>query len=446
MRLPLTQDRASGPRTVSGRLTTRPYYGWVLVGALGITETISWGVLYYAFSVFLQPMEADLGWSRGATTGAFSLALVLSGFAAIPVGRWLDRHGARLLMSVGSCLGTLLVLAWAWSTSLLVFYLVWVAIGLVMATVLYEPAFAVVAVWFDRKRAQALTALTLIAGFSSTVFLPLAAWLVQVQGWRPALISLAVILAVGTIPAHALLLRRRPEDIGLHPDGEPSTRAVESTGTRRDVPLGAALRDPTFRWLTLAFCLSTAVAFGVHVHLVPILLDRGYAPTLAATLAGLVGAMQVLGRILMGPLAARLPLRTLSAGVLAVQPVALLVLLLVPGFLGVVAFVALFGAAKGCLTLVRPAFVAELYGRANYASIAGVLAFVVTLAQAGAPVGAGAAYDALGGYAPILWALAVISAVASVCLLPARREYSSPGSTADAVEAMASSTTSGRAS
>src|SRR5918912_1919633 len=125
MRLPLTQGRATGPRNVSGRLTTRPYYGWVLVVALGITETISWGVLYYAFSVFLEPMETDLGWSRGATTGGFSLALVLSGFAAIPVGRWLDRHGARLLMTAGSCVGVLLVLAWAWSATLLIFYLVW---------------------------------------------------------------------------------------------------------------------------------------------------------------------------------------------------------------------------------------------------------------------------------------------------------------------------------
>jgi MFS family permease len=158
----------------------------------------------------------------------------------------------------------------------------------------------------------------------------------------------------------------------------------------------------------------------VHVHLVPILLDRGYSTTLSATLAGLVGAMQVLGRILMGPLAGRLPLRTLSSSVLALQPVALLVLLFVPGFLGVIAFVALFGAAKGCLTLVRPAFVAELYGRTNYASIAGVLAFMVTLAQAGAPVGAGAAYDALGGYGPILLALVVVSAIASAAVLLVR--------------------------
>ena len=158
MRLPLKPGRSRGP---TGAL----YYGWVLVGALGITEAISWGVLYYAFSVFLAPMEAELGWSRGATTGAFSLALVVSGIAAVPVGRWLDRHGGRLLMSVGSVVGTLLVLAWAGSDNLLLFYLIWAAIGLVMATLLYEPAFAVVAVWFDHKRARALTALTLIAGF-----------------------------------------------------------------------------------------------------------------------------------------------------------------------------------------------------------------------------------------------------------------------------------------
>lgn len=396
------------------------YYGWLLVGTLGITETISWGVLYYAFSVFLAPMEADLGWSRAATTGAFSLALVISGVAAIPVGGWLDRRGPRLLMTVGACVGPPLVLAWSRANDLATFYLLWAAIGLVMAAVLYEPAFAVVAVWFDRKRTRALTAVTLIAGFSSTVFLPLAAWLVQTQGWRSALVSLAAILAIGTIPAHALLLRRRPEDLGLHPDGAPTAHTHADDPRREDVPLGAALRDPTFRWLVLAFCLSTAVAFGVHVHLVPILLDRGYAPTFAAALAGLVGAMQVLGRVLMTPLAGRVSLRTVSVLVLAVQPVALVVLLLVPGTVGVVLFVALFGAAKGCMTLVRPAFVAELYGRAHYASIAGVLAFAATLAQAAAPVGAGAAFDAFGGYDPILWGLVATSALAAVALLPAR--------------------------
>ncbi len=153
--------------------------------------------------------------------------------------------------------------------------------------------------------------------------------------------------------------------------------------------------------------------------------------------------MQVLGRILMTPLVGRLSLRTLSALVLAVQPFALLVLLLVPGTIGVVLFVALFGAAKGCMTLVRPAFVAELYGRAHYASIAGVLAFAATLAQAAAPVGAGAAFDAFGGYDPILWGLVVVSAVASVALLPASRESAGRVSKEGTTEAIATSKAAG---
>jgi MFS family permease len=91
---------------------------------------------------------------------------------------------------------------------------------------------------------------------------------------------------------------------------------------------------------------------------------------------------------------------------------------------GVVFFVALFGAAKGCLTLVRPAFVADLYNRTHYASIAGVVAFATTLAQAAAPVGAGAAYDAVGGYGPIVWALVAVSMLAAVALQPTRPEPS----------------------
>jgi hypothetical protein len=250
----------------------------------------------------------------------------------------------------------------------IVFYVVWAAIGVVMAAVLYEPAFAVITVWFDRKRVRTLTAVTLIAGFSSTIFLPLSAWLVEAQGWRTALVSLAVILAIGTIPAHALLLRRRPEDLSLHPDGQPHQRIETARSMQAGVTLGAALRDPTFRWVTLALCLSTAVASGAQLHLVPILLERGFSPT------------QVLGHVLMIPFIGRVSLRSLSVAVLALQPVALLLLLLVPELAGVIAFVVLFGAAKGCLTLVRPAFLADLYGPAHYASIAGVLAFSVTIA------------------------------------------------------------------
>lgn len=398
------------------------YYGWVLVLTLGVTETISWGVLYYAFTVYLAPMEADLGWSRGDLTGAFSVALLLTGLAAIPVGRWLDRHGPRLLMSVGSILATLLVLGWSRVDTLPQLYVLWAAIGLAMSATLYDPAFATANRWFDRNRVRALTVITLMAGFASTIFIPLAGFLVQAQGWRASLVTLAIILAVGTIAPHIFILRRSPEDLGLRPDGGPASDYPEQH--RKAVSgmhAGQAIRHASFRWLTAAFWLATLATGAVGVHLLPYLQDRGYDPTFAATLVGAIGAMQVFARFVLTPFGNRLTPRTLGLGVLALQPLALVVLLLVRSTFGVLLFVALFGAQRGLATLVRPAMIADLYGAARYASIAGVLTFGLSLAQAAAPFGAGAAYDKLKSYEPIFWGLALISALAVLALLPARR-------------------------
>ncbi len=398
------------------------YYGWVLVVTLGVTETISWGVLYYAFAVYLAPMQAELGWSRGDMTGAFSVALLLAGLTAIPVGRWLDRHGPRLLMTVGSIVATALVLAWSRVTSLDQLYLVWAAIGLTMAATLYDPAFATATRWFERQRVRALTAITLIAGFASTIFIPLAGWLAQLQGWRESLFTLAIILGIGTIAPHALLLRRRPEDLGMHPDGEPLRQRRAEPGRPPGVPVGQALRRASFRWLVVAFWLATLSTIAVGVHILPYLEDRGYDATFAASVTGLIGATQVFARLLLAPFGNRANPRLLAASMLALQPISLAVLLLVRTTPGIFLFVVLFGAQRGLSTLARPALLADLYGRAEYASIAGVLQFAISLAQAAAPVGAGVAYDLSGSYEPVFWALAVISALAVVAIVPAREK------------------------
>jgi MFS family permease len=402
-------------------------------------------------------MEQELCWSRGDMSGAFSLGLLLAGLAAIPAGRWLDRHGPRLLMTLGSCVGSLLVLAWAAVRDLTQFYLLWAGIGLTMAALLYDPAFATATAWFERQRLRAITAITLVAGLASTIFIPLAGWLVTSFGWRQALVILAGILALGTITPHALLLRRRPEDLGLAPDGDPPLPVGEVLSRREGGPaaealpsplaraqrradnapvarsseerpqregsvsMGEALRHVSFRWLVAAFWLATLANIAVGVHLVPYLQDRGYDPGFAAATAGLIGAMQVVARLVLGPLGDRTSPRVLAALVLAVQPIALLVLLLARATPGVFAFVVLFGAARGATTLVRPVLVAALYGRAQFASIAGVLQMAVSLAQALAPVSVGAAYDVLGTYEPILWTLVVVSTLAVVAVLPARR-------------------------
>jgi len=398
------------------------YYGWVVAGTLALTETVSWGILFYAFSVFLVPMQLEFGWSPATLTGAYSLALLVAGVAAIPVGRWLDRHGPRALMTAGSVLGTLLLLAWAAVGDLTVFYLIWVGLGLAMAATLYEPAFATIATWFVRDRARALLLLTVAAGFASTIFLPLAGWLVGELGWRPALVALAAILAVATIPPHALLLRRRPEDLGLRPDGAPQAEMGTAAGQEPEgVELAAALRDPAFWWLTIAFALGTFASVAVGVHLIPFLIERGDDPGFAAAATGLIGAAQVAARVGVTGIGGRLSPTALTAGLFALQAVALVLLLAWRGAAGVLAAVLLLGAGRGAVTLMRATLPADFWGRAHYGAISGALALFLTVARALAPVGAGLAYGWLGGYRPVLWGLAACSAAAALAMLATGR-------------------------
>src|SRR5881409_2709242 len=160
-------------------------YGWAVVAGLCVTETVSWGIIYYGFPVMLRPMETELGFSRAEITGAFSAGLAIAALAGLPVGRWIDRHGARSLMTAGSILATALVVLWALSRSLTGLYGVWILMGFAMAAVLYEPAFAAIVGWFPaRHRDRALLAVTIVAGFASTIFMPIEAWLLLRLGWR----------------------------------------------------------------------------------------------------------------------------------------------------------------------------------------------------------------------------------------------------------------------
>jgi MFS family permease len=397
------------------------YYGWVLVAMLGVTQTVTWGLVYYSFSVFLPAMGSDLGWSRGEMAGALSLATLVSALCATPVGRWLDTHGARVLMTGGAVAATGLLLAWSRVETVTQFYVVWALIGAVMAGVLYEPAIAVITVWFERNRTRALTAMTLIAGFASTIFMPIESWLIDRYGWRPALVLMAIVLAATTVLPHALLLRRRPEDLGLSPDGLPPAPDKPSTHAKPSrMSVGQALRDSAFRWLALAFSLNMVVNIAVSVHLIAYLQDRGYDLGLAATATGLIGAMQVLGRLVLGLLGERVPLRVTAAVVLAIQPLSLVVLLVLPTGVGVWAFVSLFGAARGVAGLVRPSFVASLYGRERFASISGAMSTFVTGSTAVAPIGAGVAYDRLGSYDPLFWSFVLLSSAAAAVVLLVR--------------------------
>ncbi len=420
----LLRRRYHAVRTFSptaSRAGTRLYYGWVMLVALAAGQVTSWGILYYSFAVFLAPMHDDLGWSVTQITGAYSLGLLISGLAAIPFGRWLDRHGPRVLMTAGSILATLLVVAWATVDSLLGFYLIWSAIGVIMAAIFYEPTFVIVANWFDRFRSRALTVLTFVGGFASVIYLPLSSWLVHAYGWRTALLVLAAILAAGTIPIHALMVRQYPRDLGLLSDGGPGQTTATTAGvTSTSVTRHDALHDSVFWWIAGGFVLATMTSMGVVIHLIPHLVNQGYSPGFAASATGAIGALGLPGRLIFTPLGSKIERRWVIASIFGLQAAALLVLLLVQSTVGVMLFVVLFGAGFGAMTPARAALVAELYGPAHYGSISGVLALFTTGSRAIAPVGAGVLYTALNSYTPVFWLLAAFSGLASLAALRAK--------------------------
>lgn len=404
----------------------RLYYGWYIALALAVTETVSWGIIFYSFSVFLTPMEAEFGWTRTQLTGAFSLGLLVSAAMAYPVGAWIDRHGGRVLMTVGSVLASLLVVAWSQVQTLTMFYLIWVGLGVCFAAVLYDPAFAIVAQWFVRGRGKALALITFAAGLASTLFLPLADALL-VFGWRQAVLILGVLLAVVTVPLHLLILRRRPHDLGLLPDGAPQDpqAARGATALISGKTLKEALYNPTFWLLVLAFTLSMLSASGLRVHFIPFLIDIGVHPSTAAFATGIIGFMQVAGRVLFAPLETRLSARALLGGILGLQAFAMALLLVSTGSVWVGVFIVIFGMSQGANTLARPYILAELYGTAHYGRISSVMIIFLTIASTLAPVGAGWFYDRFGSYTPVLW-IGVGLAIASTVVVAFLKMHSAP--------------------
>jgi MFS family permease len=408
------------------------YYGWLLVAVLAVTETISYGILVYAFTVFIAPMQAELDWSVAAITGAYSLGLLSAGFVAVPVGHWLDDHGARLPMSLGSLSATALLLAWSQVASLWAFYLLWAGLGLAMATVLYEPAFAVLATWFRRDLAKALTALTFLAGLASVIFIPLAGYLVDHLGWRHALIVLAGVQFV-TVPLHALLLRRRPADLGLEPDGLPATGSPE-TPARHGLTASQAFGRSDFRLLAVAFSLSTFVVTALGVHLVPLLVASGSSFTAAAGIGGAIGLMALPGRIVLTPLGDVWPRRLVTAGIFALQALGLLWLLgAANAGLAPWAFVVLYGAGFGAIMPARAALLAEYYGGAQFGRISGRMALINAMARAVAPVSTGALVTlSSGDYRLLLALLALGTLIAAITVARAHAPADSHPSTVDA--------------
>lgn len=401
----------------------RLYYGWVLVWALGITTIVSYGTTQYLFGVLVVPVQHELGWSRGTLSGAYSLGFVISGLLGVAVGRVVDRRGARELMTAGSLIGALSLALLSRVTALWQFYLLWSgALALSMALTFYPVTFTVITNWFSRGRASALALLTVIGGFASVVFYPLAGALIAAFGWRTALLVMAGCQLLIAAPIHAVALRRHPDEIADHP--RPGHRLREALGR------------PAFWTLTASSGLALMAHASVLAHQVPYLIGRGYAPVFAASVAGLLGVASLPSRLVLNLLSERYGARALlilSTALLAAG-VGLLMLASPGRPLVLWLFVGVYGFAFGAVSPLRAAVMGDQFGRRAYGAITASQGVAVALMTAVGPIAAGALYDRFGDYR-IAFALVVaafVAALIALTLTPPPAELSSHAAPAPA--------------
>lgn len=373
---------------------------------LCVTVTVSYGVLYYAFTVLAPMITEDTGWSAPAITTAFSVGSLIGAIAGVAVGRLIQARGPRVVMTAGSVLGAAAVGVIAIAPTMPVFFAGWLLAGVASAGTFYPPAFAALTQWFGTRRVWAITTLSLAAGFASTIFAPLTAFLGEELGWRGAYLVLGAAMAAINAPAHFVALRLpwQPVSRGVHRQAD------------RDV-----LTSRTFVLVTAAGTLAALAMYSSVVHLVPLLLDQGFSVYLAAWALGLSGAGQVAGRLLYPWLDRRFAPHVRAALVIGMLGATLLVLAAVPGpAVLVIAIAVVSGAARGLFTLINATVVGDYWGTARYAALNGVHNAPVGIATAMAPAFGAVIATTTGSYRALFAVIGVLALLAAVLAAQAR--------------------------
>ncbi len=365
------------PTEKSGRSVNLP---WALAWRLAAGQIVSWGIFYYGFTVIAGPLQAETGWTRTFLHVGLSLGLLAWGACAYPVGWWIQRRGARGLMTMSSAMGGGALTLMGLSHTPALYLTAWVLLGVAMAGALYEPAFAVVTAAFGPAYRKGITLVTLVGGLASTAFVPLGQAAVDRWGWRMALVVLGVGHVMVCGPLHWWGLPRRPV-------GAPVASVEQEHWRGWWQTFRADLADPRFFGLAVWFAAHSAAFTGLIFLLAQVLQARGVeSGTIVSTIA-IMGPMQVLGRLFLSTRGENYS--SLGTGLFAMLVLlgAVLVLLLLPPtawWLGL--FSGALGLGNGMLTIVRGTAVAELFGRERYAEINGALAAPGVLARAAAPL------------------------------------------------------------
>ena len=380
-----------------------------VVVALALAQLLGWAALYYTFSSFVLPMMRALAWDKPTLMGAFSLGLACWGAASYGMGAAIDRGHGRLVMAGGAALAGLGIAAWSQVSQAWHLYAVWALLGTTMAMTLYDPAFSVLTRRYPTRYRQAITALTLVGGFASTLSFPACELLISRLGWRPALLVIAVVMLLVVAPLQAWALRR--------PEPAPPPRGADDAAP---ITLRRALRERAFWLLTLCFTLLAFATAALWAHLIPAFESKGWTSAQALAVVVWIGPAQVLGRLMYAGAARWVSLRALGVGVMLAMPAALALFALADQGAALFVFALLFGMGNGLVTVLRGGLLPDYFGRHHIGRISGAMAGMTLLARAAAPLGAAWLLVSLPGYRELLGVMALFALAAAAAFMLAR--------------------------
>ena len=407
---------------------SRFFYGYWIVAFAFLCLTICIGCGSFVFSLFVSPLQAELHWSRGEIMVGFTLFWVMMGVASPLFGRVLDRHGARRAIPLGAIVMGLGFLVVSVMDSLLIFYLGYVLVGVGAAGIGPVPTSAIVSNWFRKKRGTAVGITSAGIGAGGFIMAPIVGYLLGAFDWRTAYLSMAVIVWVSIIPLSLLLVRTRPEDVGLHPDGALEAEETHRTGAGNGVVWGFSLRQAAatlpFWLIAVSYLLGNFSSMGGLQAQVPNLNDIGFPTATAAAALGAIGFGSGVGKVFFGWLCDRMQPRLASAIGLTLQCAAVLILLQLrsdsPAAL-IWTYALLMGFGAGSWLPTMSMLVSGSFGLAFYGSVFGVVNLAQSVGTAVGPLVAGVMYDTMGTYRWAFMLFAALYAIAIPAVLLVRR-------------------------
>jgi len=396
------------------------FYGYWMVAVTFLCLLMMSGAGNFVYSLFVKPLEADLGWNRGDIMVGFTIFFVMMGAASPVVGRIVDRHGARKVMPAGALLMGIGFVLLSLMSDRVLFYFGYFLVGTGAAAMGPVPASAVVSNWFRKRRGTAIGIMSAGIGAGGVVLSPIIGYLIPEVGWRNSYLALAVIVCVSTIPLCLLVIRTKPAEKGLYPDNlKPAETATVNDSMASDssgLTLRMALGTTAFWLIGAAFLLSNFSNMGAMQAQVPYFNDMGFSTAMAAAALGAAGLGSGIGKFFFGWLCDRIAAKYACAIGLCLQLLAIVLLMTVEP-VSPVAMVWLYaftlGFSVGSWLPTMSMVVSTSFGLASYGAIFGAVNFIQNLGTGSGPLVAGYLYDSMHTYH---WAFVIFASLYAISI------------------------------